>query len=362
MIGGNVIKPMIKLVKRRSHKAGLPPGTPVFVGEKKVREVRISVLDYDDKKVEFHEDVEVRQCFPFRDSPSVSWINVDGLHEVAVVEELCRHFGIHPLTIEDILNTTQRPKMDVFPDYVYIVLKMLSFNEEAREIEWEQVSIILGKNFVISFQEKSGDVFDPVRNRINSKGRITREGPDHLAYSLVDSVVDNYFSILEKIDEIIEEVEEEVIEDPTPRTLQKIHNLKRELVQFRRTVWPLREIIGGLERLETPLIQSSTVVYLRDLYDHIIQVIETADSQRDIITGTLDVYLSSVSNKLNDIMRFLTIFATIFIPLTLIAGIYGMNFDYMPELKWHYGYFGVLLAMAVVSMSLLIYFRKKKWL
>jgi len=270
---------------------------------------------------------------------------------------------LHPLILEDIVNTEQRPKMEDFEQYIFVVLKMLQYNEKEDEIIAEQVSLILGSNFVISFQETEGDIFDPIRDRIrNSKGRIRKMGADYLAYALLDAVVDNYFTILEKIGEKIETVEEELVANPIPETLQIIHTMKREMIFLRKSVWPLREVVGGLQRAESALIQESTGIYLRDVYDHTIQVIDTIETFRDMISGMLDIYMSSVSNKMNEVMKVLTIFAAIFIPLTFIAGIYGMNFQYMPELEWQLGYFAVLLIMLLVAVSLLVYFRKKKWL
>jgi magnesium transporter len=359
---------MVKLIKKVSKKAGLPPGTPVHIGEKKVEKVRITVINYDEKNFEIKEFERFEECFTFRQMPTVSWINVDGLHDITVVQELGKCYDIHPLIIEDILNTNQRTKINIFDDYIFIVFKMLTYNRESKIIDTEQVSLILGYNFVITFQEKQGDIFEPVRERIKTgKGRIRKTGTDYLAYALVDAVVDNYFKVIGDMGEEIEYMEEELVLNPLPDTLQRIHGLKREVILFRKSVWPLREIIGSLERDDVPLIKESTNIYLRDLYDHTIQVIETVETYRDIISGMLDVYLSSLSNKMNEIMKVLTIFAAIFIPLTLIAGIYGMNFNpekspfNMPELNWYLGYPFALGLMAAIGIAMLIYFRRKKW-
>ena len=240
---------------------------------------------------------------------------------------------------------------------------MLGYNDDNQTVETEQVSIILGSNFVISFQERIGDVFEQIRDRLrNAKGRIRKMGPDYLSYSLIDAVVDSYFSILEKMGEKIEFLEEELVTDPTEQTLQQIHRLKREMIILRKSVWPLREVISGLQRTESELIKESTSVYLRDVYDHTIQIIDTIESFRDMVSGMVDLYLSSLSNKMNSVMKVLTIIATIFIPLTFIAGVYGMNFKYMPELEWRWGYAIAVLAMVIVAVIMLIYFRKKKWL
>ncbi len=354
---------MAKPIKKRSSKAGLPPGTLVHVGEQKVETVRITVIDYDEADFEEKQVATIEECFPFKATPTVTWINIDGLHQVDVIDKAGTHFGLHPLILEDILNTGQRPKFEDFDSYAFIVLKMLSYNDKRQRVEVEQVSLVLGSNFVISFQESIGDVFDQVRDRIrNSKGRIRKMGSDYLVYALVDAVVDNYFLILEKLGEKIEFMEEELVADPTEKTLQQIHSLKREMISLRKSVWPLREAVSALARSESSLLNESTGIYLRDVYDHTIQVIDTIETFRDMISGMLDIYLSSISNRMNAVMKVLTIIATLFIPLTFIVGIYGMNFKYMPELQWYWGYPVVLLVMGVAAAVMLVYFRKKKWL
>ena len=261
------------------------------------------------------------------------------------------------------MNTGQRPKMEDFVDYIFVTLKMLHYSDEEKETKAEQVSVILGSNFVISFQESEGDVFDPIRERIRAdKGRIRKMGADYLAYALMDATVDNYFTILEKLGDRIEGMEEELVVNPTPETLQAIHHLKREMIFPRKSVWPLREVINRLERWESSLIKKSTSIYLRDLYDHTIQVIDSIETFRDVLSGMLDIYLSSVSNRMNEVMKVLTIIATIFIPLTLVAGIYGMNFRFMPELETSVGYPIVLLLMLCIGVLMISYFRKKRWL
>lgn len=354
---------MPKFRKRRILKAGLPPGTLVHVGERKTETVKITVIDYDESNFESKQITKVEECYPFKDKQTITWVNVDGIHDVEVIEKIGKNYGIHPLLLEDILNTEQRPKIEDFDDYLFLVLKMLSFSEEQKEIQTEQVSIVLGPNYVISFQEHEGDVFDPVRDRIrNAKGRIRKMGADYLAYALLDSVVDSYFVILEKIGDKIEGVEEDLISNPDEGTLQTIHFLKREMIFLRRSVWPLREVISGMSRKDSSLVRESTDIFLRDVYDHTIQVIDTIENFRDMVSGMLDIYLSSISNRMNEVMKILTIFAAIFIPLTFIAGIYGMNFSYMPELAWKWGYFAVLALMVGIGISMVFYFRKKHWL
>lgn len=354
---------MAKLIKKRSIKSGLPPGSLVHIGERKVQTPKISIIDYDATKFQEEEIQAVEECFIFKDKPTVTWINIDGLHQTEILEKLGDCYGFHPLVLEDILNTDQRPKMEDYGDYVYIVLRSLEYNHQKEEIESDQISIIMGQNFVFSFQEKEGDTFDPIRERIRSgKGRIRKMGADYLTYSLLDSIVDNYFILLEKLGEKIEFLEEQLVTSPTPETLQTIHNLKRELLFLRKAVWPLREVVGSLERGESSLIQASTRIYLRDLYDHTIQVIDNVETFRDMISGILDIYLSSVSNRLNSVMKVLTIIATIFMPLTFLAGIYGMNFKYMPELEWRWGYPFICFVMMGIGIFMLVYFKKKKWL
>jgi magnesium transporter len=355
---------MSRLVMRRAkQKAGLAPGTLVHIGEKKVEKVRIRIIDYDEAQLTEKEVEKVEECFPFKDKPTVSWINIDGLHDVEVVEKIGKQFGLHPLILEDIVHTTQRPKLEDFGSHVFIVLRMLYYNRDKGELESEQVSLILGENFVISFQERVGDIFEPLRERIrNGKGRVRKAGADYLAYALIDSVVDNYFVILEQLGEKIEDTEQELATEPSVATLQTIRSFKKEMIFLRKSIWPLREVVNLLERGELPLIQQSTVIYLRDVYDHTIQIIDTVESYRDMLSGMLDVYLSIISNRMNEVMKVLTIFAAIFIPLTFIAGVYGMNFGFMPELGWHWGYFGALLVMALVAATMLVYFKRKRWL
>ena len=354
---------MPKLTKKRSKKAGLPPGTLVHIGERKAEIPKITIMDYSETLFQEKEVKTIEECFLFKDTPTITWINIDGLHQVEILEKLGECYGFHPLVLEDILNTDQRPKVEDYGEYLYIVLKMLDQSNQSNEILTEQMSLILGPSFVISFQEREGDVFDSIRERIRTgKGRIRKMGADYLTYSLLDSIVDNYFIVMEKLGEKIEFLEEELVKRPIPETLQTIHHLKREMIFFRKAVWPLREVIGSLERGELPLVKETTRIYLRDVYDHTIQVIDTIETFRDMVSGMLDIYLSSVSNRLNAVMKVLTIIATIFMPLTFIAGIYGMNFKYMPELEWKWGYPVVWIAVILISVSMLTYFKKKGWL
>jgi magnesium transporter len=354
---------MLSFMKRVSGKSGLPPGSLVHVGEKKEEEVRITVIDYDENEISERVIASPDECISYKDKNTVSWINIDGLHDMNVIRKIGEIFGLHPLVLEDIVNTGQRPKMDDFEDYIFITARMLFYKEEDMEIVSEQFSLILGSKYVISFQETVGDVFDPVRERLRKgKGRIRKKDPDYLAYSLMDAIVDGYFIVLEKIGEDIESLEEELMADPKTETLNKIHYLKRELISLRKSVWPLREVISLLSRGETDLVKENTIIFIRDVYDHTIQVIDTIETYRDMVSGMLDVYLSSISNRMNEVMKVLTVIATIFIPLTFVAGIYGMNFKYMPELEWHWGYHLALGMMSFIGVIMYVWFRRRRFL
>ncbi|TAN44203.1 MAG: magnesium/cobalt transporter CorA [Nitrospirae bacterium] len=349
---------------KRSKKTGLPPGTLVHIGKKRTDTARISVIDYDETRFSEQTIDNCEQCVPFKEGPAVTWIDVDGIHQEKLLSQLGDCYGLHPLMLEDILNTEQRPKLEDYSEYLYIVLKMFYVDDKSGGIITEQISLVLGKNFVLSFQEGlEGDVFNTVREHLrNPVSRIRKMGADYLAYSLIDAVVDNYFVILEKVGERVESIEEALVGQPTPATLQSIHHLKRDLIFLRKSVWPLREVVSGLQRGESQLVNKNTLFYLRDVYDHTIQVIDTIESFRDMVSGMLEIYLSSVSNRLNSIMKVLTIITTIFMPLTFIAGVYGMNFKHMPEIEWTWGYPLILLVMVMIAASMLAFFRKKDWL
>ncbi|MFC1592852.1 magnesium/cobalt transporter CorA [Candidatus Omnitrophota bacterium] len=352
---------MTKVIKKKAKKSS----TRQLLNktEKKGGKAKIRIIDYNEVQFQEREAASAEDCFSFKDTSTVTWINIDGIDEVDVIEKIGNHFNWHPLLLEDILKTEQRPKIEDFGNYIFIILKMFYYDEMEEEAKIEQVSLIFFSNCVISFQEAQGDVFDPIRDRIRSaKGRIRKMGADYLAYSLLDAVVDNYFVVMEKLGEKIEAMDEELISNPSPDTLQTIHNLKRSAIFMRKSVWPLREVISVLQRSESPLIKKTTGIYLKDIYDHTIQVIDTIETIRDVVTGMFDIYLSTISNKMNEIMKVLTIIATIFIPLTFIAGVYGMNFKFMPELNWRWGYLFVWSVMLAVAFLMLNYFKRKKWL
>ena len=356
---------MVKLFFKRAKKSGLHPGALVFVGDKKLEKSEIKSIEYNQENVKETSDeqlVDIKNKLSLENENLVHWINIVGLDQINNIEEVGEMFDLHPLTLEDILNMDQRPKLEEFQKYLFIVIKMILFNSESTEIDVEQVSLVLGKDYLISFQEREGDVFEGIRSRIRTKkGRTIRQGSDYLAYSLIDAVVDNYFNVLEKIGEKLEDLEEEIISDPQSNTLQNLYSFKREMILLRKSVWPLRELIGRLVREENEFIQEKTIIYLRDVYDHTIQIIDTIETYRDLLSGMLDIYLSSKSNQMNEIMKVLTIMATLFIPLTFITGLYGMNFD-MPELHWQYGYLGVWIVMISLTVGLLVFFRKREWL
>jgi magnesium transporter len=354
---------MLKLIKNRSKKIGTPPGTLVHIGEKTSEKVKITIIDYDEKNFEERHVDRFEECLLFREKPSVTWINIDGLHDIDLLDRLGECYGLHHLMLEDILNTDQRPKMDDFGSILYIVLKMLMFRDETGDLEVEQVSLILGDNFVISFQERAGDVFDPVRERIRkNKGRIRKMGADYLAYTLLDIIVDNYFTVLDQLGEDIESLEEELGDSPDPKELHMMHSLRRSVIFIRRSILPLRDIISRLEKGESPLIGESIRIYMKDILDHLMHVNDTIDTSRDMLSSMHDIYLTSMSNRMNEVMKVLTIIATIFIPLSFIAGVYGMNFEVMPELNWRWGYFMCLSLMFIVGMVLVIYFKRKNFI
>jgi magnesium transporter len=343
-------------------KAGLPPGSLVYVGDAPAAgRPPVSLVGYGPaglKEMDDPTDAQIREA---RAAHPVVWINVGGVGDPGVVRRLGDLFGLHPLVLEDIMHTRQRPKLDVYEGYLYIVVRMLSARAQA--VESEQVSLVLGAGFLLTFQETPGDIFDPVRARIRGgKGLARSQGADYLAYALMDCLVDQYFVILEQYGDAADAMEDDLVTNPDPALLQRLHGLKKELLQLRKSVWPLREVIGTLERGDLPQVCPGIRLYLRDLYDHTVRVIETVESLRDVISGMLDVYLSSVSNRMNEVMKVLTVISTIFIPITFLASIYGMNFSRMPELQTEHGYYWLLAVMAALAGVMVVYFRRKRWL
>jgi len=347
---------------KRSKKAGFPPGTLVHLGERLAEHATITVTGYDETRSVERTITDIAELESFLKTYAVTWVNVDGLHDVNIIEQLGNRFHLHPLVMEDILNTTQRPKAEDLEDYLFVVVRALQFGEENTDVKSEQVSLILGANYLISFQESGTKLFDGIKERIRiGKGRLRKNGPDFLAYSLLDAIVDNYFVILEKLGEQIELLEEELVSRPKPDTLQTIHTLKIQMIFMRKSVWPLREVINRLLDEDSHLVQPATVPFLRDVYDHTIHAIDTMESSRDIISGMLDIYLSSVSYRINAVMKVLTVIATFFMPLTFLAGWYGMNFKTMPEYDWPYGYVMVICMAISIVICMSIYFKRKEW-
>ncbi|MFH1750531.1 MAG: magnesium/cobalt transporter CorA [Candidatus Micrarchaeota archaeon] len=350
---------MSKYGFRGYKRVGQPPGTPVYKGSREGK-VKITLIDYDSEKMKEREITDLTELKQFKQSPTVTWLNVDGIHNTEVIQKIGEIFNLHPLLMEDILNTDQRPKLEDYESYLFLIVKMAYWKE--RDLESEQISFILGDNYVISFQEREGDVFDGIRERIRkAKGRIRSLGADYLAYCLMDSVVNNYFDILEKLGEEMDGLEELILNDPTLKSLEKLHHLKSETVFLKRSIWPMRELIGTLQRGDSKLVKKITAVYFRDLYDHAIQISEVIETFRETLTEIREVHLSGTSNKLNEVMKTLTIIATIFIPLTFVVGVYGMNFRHMPELEVPWAYPAVWGVMILMGAVMLLYFKLKKW-
>jgi len=354
---------MARTKKTRSAKVGLPPGSLIHVGEKLSEKSKIFLFHYDEQSFQEMEIQQISECASFLEKKGVTWLCFQGIPDVPVLEELGLYFGLHPLTLEDILNTDQRPKMEDYGDYLYLVLRMFHPENPYRgEVKSEQISILFGANYILSFEEREKDTFAAIRERLrNTKGRLRKSGPDYLTHALTDAIVDHYFIILENLGEKIEELEEELVKNPSAGFLNALQGLKKEMILLRKSIWPIREMITGLERSESPLISKATLLYFRDIYDHTIHIIDTMETFRDMLSGMLDIYLSSTGNRMNEIMKVLTVIATLFMPLTFIAGIYGMNFKYMPELEWRWGYAMVWVVLLVVAGGMIAYFRRRNW-
>ena len=343
--------------------AGLSPGALVHVGEKKVEKIKFSIIHYDEKEITEKHDATLEECLEVKEKSGTTWINVSGIHDPNVIENFGKYFGLHSLVQSDIMNTEIRPKFVNHDKYLQIILKIPHFNNNAHELELEQISLIVGENFLLSFQETEGDIFEPIRKRLRERlGKIRMWNSDYLAYAITDTIVDYFYVIMEDMDTQTDTLEEKLMKDPTPSTLQHIQQLKRELALLRKTIWPTREVIDGLDRSPSSLIANDTRTYLKDVYSHTIQVMDTIESLREVVGGMMDTYLSSLSNRMNEVMKTLTIIASIFIPITFIAGIYGTNFEYIPELTWHGSYFVMIGVMTIIVIIMLTFFKKKQWL
>ena len=354
---------MSESLSSASKKSGLAPGTLVHIGEVHEHEHSIMMMNYNSTKLEKHTINSIEELLPYKTTDSVTWVIIEGLKDIAIADAIGQYFDIHPLVLEDILNTNQRTKFEEYPDYLYFVIKATSLHKGRFNIEYEQISILVLKNFVFTFMEKPDALFNPIINRLNNEeGHLRNSGSDYLAYVIMDTVVDEYFTLQDAFDELIESIEDDLLTHPSVETLVTIQKIRRELIFLRKTVSPLRELLAAIRRSESPLFDERTKRYFADIYDHSIRIIEAVESYRELISGMLDIYLSSVSNKMNETMKFLTVFASIFIPLTFIAGVYGMNFEYMPELKWKWSYPILWSVFIGIAVSLLFYFKKKKWL
>lgn len=354
---------MLNKLKRSRHsaKAGLPPGSLVHIGKERTEEITIELLDYNVDQASKSQITDVSELQHCLKTDSVSWVNVNGVHNPELVASIGKIYGIHDLVLEDVLNTEHHPKVEPFDDYVFFTMKMISYNEK-KSLEREQLSIIFSKAFVLCFQEKKGDVFDPLRERIlKSSGIIRKKGNDYLVYRLIDTVVDNYFFIVEEIEERLELLEEDIIANTEVDHTLEIQRLKREILALKRALLPLRDAVSSLEKGFSDIIETENDKYFHDVYDHLVQIQESLESNREVLSSLMDLQLANMSNRMNEVMRVLTVIATIFIPLTFIAGIYGMNFSYMPELQWKYGYAGVWGIMLLMLATMLLFFRRKKW-
>ena len=348
---------------RLAAKAGLDPGTLVHVGERRAADVGLMRIVFSDAAFEEKRLETPAECFPLAAAPAVTWIHVTGLHRPELVEALGTSLGLHPLLQEDILNTDQRPKVEDYGNYLFLVLKPHEWDLADGELRSEQVSIVLGPHWVLSFEERDPCIFAPVLDRLRSgKGRARRGGADYLAYALVDAVVDRYFGVLETMGEKVEDLEESLLEAPGQDALRALHAIRQDLLFLRKAVWPLREVLGTLEREEDDLIQSSTRTYFRDVYDHTLRIIESLETYRETVSGMLDIYLSSVSHRLNEVMKVLTVFTAIFAPLTFLVGVYGMNFPHIPEFGFRHAYLALWGVMGVLSLGMVWFFKRKKWL
>ncbi|MFW9962073.1 MAG: magnesium/cobalt transporter CorA [Candidatus Sifarchaeia archaeon] len=344
-------------------KVGQPPGTLLHTGEKLAKEPIVTIIDFNQQAFKEHKHVSCEECVPLERTDTVRWIHVQGVHDTDLIQRIGSNFGIHPLILEDIVHTHQRPKAESLSESIYVTLRAFEYNSEDKYLDSEQLSFLLGNHYLLSFQESEKPLFEQIKNRLSTNlGRIRKSKSDYLTYSLIDLITDQYFVILDELSERIEALEDEVTEVPTNETLQEIHSLKRDIITFRRNIWPIRDISSKLLREETSLIETSTQMYLRDLNDHIVQINDFLETYRETLTGIMEIYLSRVSNRLNEVMKVLTVVSTIFIPLTLIASIYGMNFRVMPELEIPWSYPLLIIAMLSLGITLTLYFRQKRWI
>tara|TARA_R110002073_G_scaffold20355_7_gene73053 strand:+ start:5499 stop:6563 length:1065 start_codon:yes stop_codon:yes gene_type:complete len=353
---------MATSLKYASDKTGLEPGSLIHVGDVHDSDSCITLVDYSAAHCEVRTIESLQDIREYRDRKSVTWVMVEGLADASIVESIGQQFNIHPLVLEDILNTHQRPKLEEHEDYLFVVLKSLLRVESEFTVVNEQVSLLIFKDFVFTFKEKTDSLLTPVIKRLeNSRGRIRSMGSDYLMYAVLDTIVDLNFDIMDQLEETLISIEDEIFALPTPALLEKLHEIKLEVIRMRRFISPMRDLSAGLLRSESTLIDPNTRLFLRDVHDHLLRIIESIETHREIISSLLEIYLSSISSKLNEVMKVLTVFSSVFIPLTFITGIYGMNFESMPELKWAWGYPAIWMVFIVTSGTLFLYFKRKGW-
>jgi magnesium transporter len=352
------------ILRRAAGKSGLPPGTLVHIGKKHTSASKISVTQYNADTLIQHKITSIAELQQLKTTELMTWVNVDGLSDVHIIESIGQELNIHPLVLEDILSTHQRPKLEEYEDFLYMVIKGISLNEEKNfSLQYEQISIVLLANYVITFKEKADDTFDPIYNHLqNPNARLRQFGSDYLAYAILDTIVDEYFVVEDNLDDIIDPLEDHLLFNSNKEMLRTIQQIRRGLISMKRNISPLRDLLATIQRADNPLLQEKTLHYYGDVYDHVLRVTDSLESYRERISAMHDIYLSSISNKLNETMKILTIFASIFIPLTFIAGVYGMNFEYMPELKWRWGYPALWGIFIMISIGLLVFFKRKKWM
>ncbi len=352
---------MAKRKRKLQRKHGLPPGTLVFTGDRHAEFPEVTLVQYNEATATQR---IAKESIPEQEEGiHVTWYDIKGLHHVPLIEHIGQKFNIHPLALEDVLDTTQRPKFEDYENAVFIIAQALTFDENTKEVQTEQIAIYAGDGFVLSFQEKPDDTFQTVRERVlNGGGKIRKRGADYLVYALLDTIVDHYYLVLDKLEEMIEVQEQEILQNPSEASKGNIHRLKLQVLSLRKSVHPLREAVNLFSRSDNPFVQDSTRIFIRDIYDHTIQIIDAVEAWRDILNGLFDLYLSQLSYRMNNVIQVLTIISTIFIPLTFLAGVYGMNFENMPELRWKYGYFAVWGVMLLTALLLLYAFKRRRWL
>lgn len=356
---------MFSDIRKRSHKAGQPPGTPIYTGDAKTVMPRVTVVAYTPEDYYEKSGATLAECLPvdFKAKPTVTWVNVEGLNDVKLVEQITKQYNLHPLTIEDIVNVGQRSKIDEFDNYLFVTLKTLQWDVTKKNFSMGEVSLAIGVDFLLSFQDRVSPAFDSIRERIHTipQQGLRKQGPDYLAYRLMDIIIDQYFLVLEGLGDQIEKLEDSIITNPTREKARALYRLKNQMLVLRKAIWPIREVVNQLVKVPDGIIMPGTQVYFRDLYDHTVQAIEGIETFREILSNMLDIYLSSLTNRMNEIMKVLTVIATIFIPVTFIASVFGMNFKYMPGLEWPWGYPVVLILMFCVIGGMIYYFKRKKW-